>query len=292
MRSFRGHVWGLAIWCLIGVQAQANVVEEELRAQVGNAWGGVWEPVNQQEFDAAKQLFVQILKADNVEAFRQQATSLGLEWVVLADPDLIVLRESEGLRRGRGVFVLRTREFEPVILQAPHARADRFTGDIASRWMAQLPFQILAVNTVHRRSGASSDTADLARQERSYFTALVEAAGVVYAHPQIRQIHGFARANRKTNAGRQADAILSSGSRDPRPPVLSVSTCLDPLIDQVLTFGVDVEELGATINPVSRWYLAKNLPGFVHVEFELNVREKLINNREILSETGLCLLQR
>ncbi|WP_324261624.1 hypothetical protein U4960_00110 [Altererythrobacter sp. H2] len=181
----------------------------------------------------------------------------------------------------------------PLLISAPHRRADRLTGALTLRLFNELGAAAAAWNSVHRRAGESNceGTTDLARLRRNPFTAFSLAFAAAYPKGRVVQIHGFDPDRRVSTAGRNADLILSSGSETATPAVRAIARCVrDDLPDwQVAVFPNDVRELGARKNAQGRQLRATGFHGFVHVELAYHFRVQLMENEELRGRFGNCL---
>ncbi|HSG88229.1 MAG TPA: hypothetical protein VLA56_03400 [Pseudomonadales bacterium] len=283
----------------MGCGAQAGAAEEGadagLPGLVDSARGGSWQEVSVEEAGAARALFEALLAGDEGDEVAARLAALDLSLRRLPTPagELLVVSERDGGLRGRGMFAIRPAADAEVILQAPHSRSDRGTGELTALWMQQLPFRAAAWNTLHRDAADDGRTAlgsDLARARTSYFTALAEAALGTLAEPIIIQVHGFDAGRRTSDAGRDSAMIISSGTELPEPPALARSGCMPAAVGTVRLYPLDVQELGGTLNPVGRLLRARRAPGFVHVEMAAPTRTALREDADLREAVGLCLL--
>lgn len=204
----------------------------------------------------------------------------------------IAIEEPVGVCRGGGTYVLRSGTANvPLLLSAPHRGSDRFTGPITLDLMVEGRAAAAAWNTVQRRSQCGHGTSDLARLERHPFTAF--SAGFARALPNGRvvQVHGFDPARRTTPEGRAASIILSSGSKQGSATVDSIAECLRSQLpeERVSVFPSDVRELGALQNAQGRRLREIGFNSFVHAELSLDLRQKLISERELRRRFSACL---
>lgn len=262
---------------------------------VDAARGGRFEALTTSEHADLRRLFADLLVAEGSEPpddvpARLAALDLTLEVHGSEAMPFWLIREQDDARRGRGVLVIRPDVSGEVLLQLPHARSDLGTGRLGAAWLRTLPFRAGIWNTVRRAD--SQGAADQARAPESLFTAMAEAALDVLADPVIVQVHGFAADRRRTAAGARAQAIVSSGKPMPDPPALAIAACLQPWIPATRLYGLDVDELGGTINPVGRRTRERGSPAFVHIELEAGVRSALADDAAAALEVGRCLLGR
>lgn len=271
---------------------------DALAEALDTARGGRWRDLPPDEWVLTRELFEQLLTTKApaqlaVERIAIQLEVLHLQARTLATPAgaLVLVNEAPDARQGRGVFAFRPGATSSVVLQIPHARTDLETGALAARWMTTTPFRAAAWNTVRRdQIDRPGGTSDLARAERSTFTAFADAALATLPDPIVIQIHGFAADKRRTRTGRDAAAIVSSGVVRPEPATLERAGCLRSHLDPVRIYGLDIEELGGTINPVGRLMRASGAPGFVHLELSAPSRRRLRDDPELGAEVAACLL--
>lgn len=206
-----------------------------------------------------------------------------------------MLREREGDCRGGGIYMIRPDDVAgpPLLLSAPHRRADMLTGQLTLRLFEELGAAAAAWNSIHRRAGETNcaGTTDLARLERHPFTAFSLAFAQAYPDGRVVQIHGFDPNRRVSTAGRNADVILSSGSETVTRHVQDIVGCLrDGLPDrQVAVYPDDVRELGASKNAQGRELRAAGFHGFVHVELASRFRQQLMEDKKLRSRFGNCI---
>ncbi len=214
--------------------------------------------------------------------------SLGFEWVGL-ESDIVVLTEQESARFGRGLFAARIQGGRPLLIQAPHQYADLRTGRIAHQLFHESNAMAAAWNTTHRYF---RDNSDLVHISDSYLHALSRAFSELYPDGLILQLHGFSRDLRKSRAGRNAQAILSDGSRYPPKALGQMTECLSQgLKIRALLYPRDVRELGATTNTVGVDLRHRGFDGFVHLELDAELRKRLVknaNDRKILIQ---CVME-
>ncbi|MFC2990717.1 hypothetical protein [Halomonas tibetensis] len=230
---------------------------------------------------------------DRLEAARGFATTVlnvpGFEPVALSQPDVVVLTEKEGERLGRGLYAARIQGGEPVLIQAPHQYYDLRTGTIARQLFLESNAMAAAWNTTHRYHG---DDSDLVHIPDSYLHALSRAFAEVHTEGRILQLHGFSRAKRKSRAGREADAILSNGSRKPSKALARLADCLSKRLDiRALLYPRDVRELGATTNTLAADLRNRGFDGFVHLELDSDLRKRLVGDVDARNTLIQCVTE-
>ncbi len=215
-------------------------------------------------------------------------------------PESIILKKSaEGLvtiqdkpNRGRGFFIFRSNNYRPIFLQSPHRFSDKYTGRITLALFKQGKFGGGAWNSVHRHNGSRNQgmSSDFAHIENSPFSAHGRAIAKVKPSAVIIQIHGFSRKKRRSQAGATADLIISSGSHWPSHIASRMANCLaGKQLGQVRLYPREVRELGGVTNVTGKTLRAMGFPGFIHLEMSLELRKKLIKNKEALNMLARCL---
>jgi len=261
----------------------------DLSRAFNDHWGGRFSPIDTAEFHAARSLFSHLFADPGDSRIDPALDALGLASRRFATPHgpVRMVHERDPDRRGRGVFAFREGTTSVTILQAPHTRNDLGTGLITGAWMAHLDMRAAAWNTISRRGAPG---ADLARARRSYFTAFTEAAIDTLLVPAVIQLHGYVPERRATRAGRDSRAIISSGQRATNRPARDIARRLSRHIAPVRLFPRDIDELGATRNPVGSLLQRRGRGAFVHVELARDLRERLRHEHALRLDLGLCLL--
>lgn len=261
----------------------------DLASAFSDYWGGRFEAPDSDELARARALFSRLLtNIDDPDVDRHlEALGLSSRRFVTPSGPVRVVHEYEDDQRGRGVFAFRGKTTSLTILQAPHTRNDLGTGIITGAWMAHLDMRAAAWNTVSRRSAAG---ADLARARQSYFTALTQAAVDTLLAPAVIQLHGYAPERRSTTAGRDSRVIVSSGRLRSNRYTREITRRLSRHIAPVRLFPRDIEELGATRNPVGSLLHQRRRGEFVHIELARELREHLRDAHALSLKLGRCLL--
>ncbi|NTZ43986.1 hypothetical protein G7A66_13025 [Altererythrobacter sp. SALINAS58] len=205
-----------------------------------------------------------------------------------------VVQELKGQCRGGGTYLVRKSAAPgpPLLIAAPHRRADRLTGTLTLRLFQETGAAAAAWNSVHRRAKSECrGTTDLARLRSHPFTAFAAAFANTHPNGRVVQIHGFDPARRISAAGRRSAVILSSGSEEITPAVSAVTNCLRRAMPNHRTsaFPIDVRELGARKNAQGQALRALDFPGFVHVELAYHLRKELMNDENLRKLFGKCL---
>jgi hypothetical protein len=115
--------------------AEAQVLEKLM----SDAWGGTYETPDPSHIAKAEGLFLKMFKGDVGASVRGEWEALGfmLEAISLPNGTAYYVRERPYQRRGRGLYVIRPQDGQPVVLQAPHKSNDLETDVIAARMMEE-----------------------------------------------------------------------------------------------------------------------------------------------------------
>lgn len=174
------------------------------------------------------------------------------------------------------------------IAYAPHRYFDKHTLKIAKAVFADC--QVLLTNSKHRNSlDQTNAKLDFGKYKVSSANAFILAYAKTVESFSIYQIHGFAKEKRRTLQGRNADIIVSDGSKTPSKATVKVSECLNnQLSTAVMLYGRDVFELGGTTNILTS--MAPVNSQFFHIELSRQMRERLITNSQLLKQFSQCLI--
>ncbi|MCD1631934.1 hypothetical protein [Marinobacter shengliensis] len=236
--------------------------------------------------------FATLLRAQSEQELadaRKSLKQVGFEWQML-DEDLVMLADTQGV--GLGHYVFRINTLSDLMLQAPHQFFDRFTGQLSIDLFARSNARVLALNSAHRRLDIRdrSGNADIAHLERTALSALTRAFGLAKPTGVVVQLHGFAEGKRRSEAGRTADIIISSGQRWLQPVADRMATCLTNIgLGQVRRYPLDVGELGGTTNTQGAALRRLGNNRFVHLELSRALRERLLASDTDLNALGNCL---
>ena len=239
----------------------------------------------------------QVRRAYRMELTGQPADDL---WKALAmqrisQQDVLYLREAPGSRTGKGLFAMRGGDnAKPWLLQAPHAKSDKYTGRIAALIFSEGAFKAAMWNSVPRKTRVENSvtdmTADMAHLPGTYWQAVTEGFARHYGDGKIIQLHGYAQSKRKSAAGRDSDMIISAGHRYPPHWVQELAQCLKKkLSGNISLYPYDVKELGATTNV--QGHLLQNLGfnGFLHIEMSLPMRQQLLQKPDLRQLLLSCI---
>lgn len=266
---------GLSVLLSVGAPAVSAQTSLSLALQdrLANAIrGGDYLPAQPAEVERAEALFLRLAQGAAPAGLAAEARSLALE--IESIGSLLIIREEENAKRGRGFFVFR-RDARSDILLVPHGFKDEMTRDIGVSLFNQGSFSAAAWNTVPRyyeRNGIRVD-ADMAHLPGTWFTAFALAAARVWPSGQTLQIHGFEQGKRKSAAAAAADLILSNGTRTPGPQLRRQQQCLSSgLAHAIRLYSESFRELGGTTNVQGTALRARGYQGFVHIEMSRSLR--------------------
>ncbi len=213
----------------------------------------------------------------------QDSASLGEPWQKLgfelhpacAGNELYwVVHEAPQQRVGRGLYAFAQHPRRDTVLQAPHRFHDRHTGDIQLALLAQGGFRAAAWNTVRRR--LDDQDADLAHLDSSHFRAYTQALARARPGSRLLQLHGYSVSKRRTEAGRTAQFIVSSGRTLVTEPVRRLHACMAQGFGPgVRLFPATVSELGGTRNRIGEAFRNLEQNGFIHLEINRAQRDQL-----------------
>jgi len=248
------------------------------------------------ELKTMQRLFVRLLKGEPASRMATDLRALG--WTVstekTGDLTWTIVAEAGDQRQGRGLYAFSNKGRHA--MQAPHVPSDKLTGQILLRYAEDaqdaqhaenaddVSPRALAWNTVPRR------TADLADLDESYLIAFSRAFAQVYPAQKIFQLHGFDVKRRRSAVAAQSSVIVSSSHRNPPQQLKSAVHCMQQKIEKrTRLYGVDVSELGGTQNSVAHALRKEAYHGFVHVEMDLPLRERLADEPAQRRKLLACL---
>lgn len=257
--------------------------------------GGEYREPTPQELSVVEQLFPQMLKGDRSAGLVDRWAKIGMR-VIVADHDgrdYTVLMEDENHKYGRGFFVFPEASKQPIGLFVPHRFTDELTGVIGLSMAFEGSFSVIAWNTVKRRGGGRPAMYwDMGKLRHTYFVALTKAFAQVFPDGYHVQIHGYVTGKRRTAAGNESDAIVSGGVVHPRPAIYRLRDCLQEKgFGKVSVYPTDVRELGATKNVSGIVLREMGNRGFVHIEMNVELRERLKDRPEARRGFTECLLR-
>ncbi len=264
------------------------------------AAGRYVEP-GKEELSLAEKLFAELFSGGkDTPRVSELAKRLGFELKTVreAGEEIIVIRETDSHRRGRGMYAFRTKDAAPLVVEAPHSEDDLHTGFLAEAFFLETRAAAVAWNTVPRDQPVEGDArgargraaADMAHLPDSVFLAFTRAFAAAHPGGVLVQLHGFAKAERRTEAGAFSDAILSCGTSSPPSWISAAALCLKEQAGaRVSVYPWDVSELGATTNVHAKALERARHGGFLHVEMCLELRKRLKAGAGLRKALWRCL---
>lgn len=250
---------------------------------------GYYAPTEDELF-TAEELFEDTLNGDkNFDSLKQSWRQLDFSLSKETDPngDIYWALTPFQPKHGSGIYWFRQSDSTPIVLQAPHSLDEIYTDSIATKLFYETDVTAAAFSTISR------EEADLAALDDSYFQAFTKAFITVYPEAVIMQIHGFRQENRETEMGEKSDIIISNGSENPADWVKDYHTCVKSDVDGLVTlFPYDVEELGGTLNAQGNLIRSLGSHGFLHVENNYPIREKMKDDENLRKVLVECLSEK
>ncbi len=209
--------------------------------------------------------------------------------------DTVYLRENPDNQKGRGVFAIKHGvHLKPWLLQAPHAKFDRYTGRLVEKIFSEGEYQAAMWNSVPRKTQVENSvldrTADMAHLSGTYWQAVTEGFARIHADGKIIQFHGFDQSKRKSEAGRTSDMIISAGHQYPPIWIQKLAQCLKKTLSlNVSLYPRDVRELGATTNIQGQLLKSRGFNGFLHIEMSKPLRQQLLQSRKLRQLLVNCI---
>ena len=264
---------------------------------------GGYIPPDPEELDIVENLFVRMLKGERGEQLIRDWQNLGyhLQRAKLQNEVVLALTEEPKRRHGRGFYLFPLVQAQSSLLMIPHRFYDMHTGPIGLKLYSTGSFSAAAWNTVHRhkkstsksdfhRDGDSLPNWDLADLKDSYFTALTRAFNRTFSNGHLVQIHGYSKDKRKSWAGRDADIVLSSGTKNPPEDLIQFSDCLKMNLGaMVRVYPIEIQDLGALENVSARILDNSGDSGFIHIEMCLPLRQKLLKSNDLSRVITDCM---
>jgi hypothetical protein len=248
---------------------------------------GEYQAPGAEELREAEELFRRTLQG------KEEAEPLNRAWgklhwelaaVTGEREPFLVLREQPGHRTGRGFFLFRRGPAPALALEAPHGTDDLYTGKIALSLFDLGEVKAGAWSTVRRAQ------ADPAHLPAGYFQAFTRAFAETHRRGLVIQLHGFEASKRSSEAGIDADLIVSNGTRRPPRWLLAAAQALrDDLTGRVKVYPNDIRELGGTTNAQAQLLQDLGHDGFLHAEMSLALRKRLRDEREAQQVFLKCL---
>lgn len=245
------------------------------------------QPVSLFELQQVEQAFSKELQGTQSELWAP------LSMQRLAQPNRVILQENASAQQGRGLFMLNVGAIaHDVLIQAPHAKADRYTGKLAALLFEQGGLHAGQWNSVprHAKIKGFSALADMAHLSQTYWQVFTRVFATQFPHARIIQLHGYDRNKRNSQQGKDSEMIISAGHYYPPAWVQKTASCLKQKMPvKVSLFPYDVKELGATTNSQGQLLQALNNPGFLHIEMSLSLRQSLLDSAKLRQQLLDCL---
>ena len=259
-----------------------NALEQYWKQQRSNHY----QPLTIKQLMTAEALFRQHFAGAWNPSLQQQWQQLGFraEIIEYSQQRLLMIREQPTAQQGRGFYLFRIASTSRLVLQAPHSFKDSYSGSLALQLFEQGDYLAAAWNTTTR------DKVDLAHQADSLFNRFTAAFAQSVADGRLLQLHGFAQQKRKTQAGREAQLIISSGSKQLSRHVNAIAECSQKVLQgNVYRYPLEVSELGGTLNVNAATLRSNGHDGFVHLEMSKPLRQRLRKDQQLLSQFNHCL---
>jgi len=245
------------------------------------------QPSSLLELQQVEQAFTEELQGTQSELW------VKLDMQRLALSSRVIFQETEHAQQGRGLFILNTEAVaNNVLLQAPHAKADRYTGELAALLFEQGGLRAVQWNSISRHAEIKgfSAKADMAHLSQTYWQVFTRTFAKQFPHARIIQLHGYNQSKRKSRQGKDSEIIVSAGHYYPPVWVQKTATCLkQQMPGKVSLFPYEVNELGATTNTQGQLLRGLNHQGFLHIEMSLSLRKSLLSSAELRQLLLDCL---
>ncbi|GAB4540778.1 MAG: hypothetical protein Fur0020_10110 [Thermodesulfovibrionia bacterium] len=238
------------------------------------------------ELGDAERLFERLFNGMLDANTRRLSSALGLKLMELRQGgnDLVVIKEEDDKRMGRGFFIFRMGSHKGIAIQIPHAFSDIHTRKIGYRVFLDTNAHAIAFNTIKR------DKADMAHIENSYFIAFAKAFAKTHPSGYVVQLHGFSKGKRVTASGKRADVIISPGRAVTTPITMGIYNCLKDGMDvEVSLYSHEARELGGKKNSTGVTLSRMGYDGFVHIEMSKELRDTLIKDEDRLKGLERCI---
>jgi len=242
----------------------------------------VYKEITYENYQNAVEVFEAILDkpALNVEKLVRELSFLGLEVLKLENGIFCIVDMN---REGRGFYMINEKSKSGSMLSAPHRFHDLKTGSISYKLMLKGSFKAAAFNTVHRK------IMDAAHTRVTIFNAFHLAFTRVYPQESLYQLHGFSNVKRFTTAGKEADIIISNGSKHTDERIQKVQKCLSKADKKVHLYGKDIFELGGTKNIQFKTLSQDAYKNFMHIELNQCTRKEVDSNQMLIQKIIGCL---
>jgi hypothetical protein len=235
------------------------------------------------DLKSAEDLFYKLFTSPSQDVDQESWAKLGFQ--IEKNNAFLILKEKQGKKTGKGIYMFNTRGSVPIILEAPHFPSDKYTGTITARFIEEGSFLAAAWSSVHRKKG------NLTKEPRSYFNAFSRAFGRAYPKGIIIQIHCF-ESDKGYPQILSTDLIYSSTLSSPPSRFFTYGKCLKQLPIQLLFYPQEIGILGGTKNINAEKYREVTKEGlFLHLEMSLNLRKRLLKDRSLRTHFINCFIQ-
>lgn len=257
--------------------------------------GGEYTIPSGEDLQNAEKLFEHLFKGILDDETKRLSAMIGF---IISELDhsgekLIILKEKDDKKRGRGFFIFRLDDYREFAIQIPHAFADIHTREIGLRLFLDARANAVVFNTVAREYTSDKDQkkeADMAHIKESYFIAFARAFARTHQSGYMVQLHGFSKQKRITHSARQSDMIISSGKSTVSHITMEIYRCLkDSTNLKVSLYPYDVKELGGKTNSTGIILNRMGYNGFVHIEMSMVLRNLLMNNEQTFKKLERCI---
>jgi len=294
MNSFF-YIFALSL-CFFAISTTTDAKEwNELYQIYKNAKtsGNYIEP-GTKELNQAQFLFRSLFFHQDLSGLKQALKELHLKVVKmeLNSKELLILIEEKTHRTGRGFYIFWNNKDAQNVLQMPHSQKDLYTGKIGLSLFVEGNFAAGAWNTVprHYKQGTERVSADLCDFHQSYFIEFSKAFAHCHSKGHIIQLHGFSPQKRKAQAGKQSTFIISSGSWKQNRQLVNLDRCFEKnffLVSSLYPF--EINELGGTQNTVGKTLRQMGHNGFIHLEMNKSIRNKLCKEQSMREKLLKCI---
>jgi hypothetical protein len=189
---------------------------------------------------------------------------------------------------GIGLIAIRCGKAKPVILQAPHAIHDLWTGAIVRTLFVSTPFRMAMWNTVHRYRSTEGEQkkdtehpADVSHNRDTVFHQLGSMVLNLNDEWRVAQLHGFEQ-------DVPWDMIISHGTKKYQPEHFAESLKDQPY--SIGQYGKDAITLGGTQNILAQDLNPHSEGRFLHIEMSLSLREQLRTDESLQKTLGKGLV--
>lgn len=285
----------LLLWTvlLLVIPGQGIGADGTLAGLYAKAQGGSeFERPQAQELATARRLFGHMFAGQEPGGDGPGWDSLGYAVQTVQDQgrSYLVIRETH--HQGQGMFVFALDSRSRTALMVPHGMKDLHTANLGIQCMQRGDFIALALNTMPRYtdSGRDLEEQDLAHVQATLFTVFTKAFAQAFPSGRLVQVHGFAQGKRRTQAGKRAEVILSTGSPVLTQDIFDLARCLDQDISGPVTlYPLQVQELGGTTNVSGNILQSMGHTGFVHCELAYPLRKRLLHSSRLQGAFVSCL---